>query len=141
MGIVSSDSWVSYVIVSSHFLVSLCLSRKWVGLVPSQPNKKLQGTHSPIRSSVLSPNQTLSEPNPEQDSRGCVHYRKQWLCCVPQALDKAQKTLDKGFAEYNTRQTAHDIYSAGKRLFAECFLSGTRQILCQELKPTLGEKK
>ena len=64
------------------------------------------------------------------------HYRKQWLCRVPQALGKAHKTLDKGFAECNTRQTAHGIYSAGKHLFAECFLSGTR-----ELKPTLGEKK
>ena len=41
-------------------------------------------------------------------------------------LDKAHKTLDKGFTEYNTRQTAHGIYRAGKRFFAECFLSGTR---------------
>ena len=62
------------------------------------------------------------------------HYMKQWLCRVPQALGK-------GFAECNTRQTAHGIYSAGKRLFAECFLLGTRQILCRELKPTLGGKK
>ena len=60
---------------------------------------------------------------------------------MPQALDKDKKTLGKGFAEYNTRQTAHDIYSAGKRLFAECFLSGTRQILCRELKPTPDKKK
>jgi len=69
------------------------------------------------------------------------HYRKQSLCRVPQALGKAQKTLSKGFAKRNTRQTAHGIYSAGKRLFAECFLSGNRQRLCRELKPTLGEKK
>ena len=53
----------------------------------------------------------------------------------------AQKILGNGFVECNTRQTAHDIYSAGKRLFAECFLSGTRQILCRELKPTLDKKK
>ena len=71
---------------------------------------------------------------------GYYHYRKQSLCHVPQALDKAQKTLGKGFVECNTRQTAHDIYSADKRLFAEYFLSGTRQRLCRELKPTLGEK-
>jgi len=70
-----------------------------------------------------------------------MHYRKQWLCRVPQALGKAQKTLVKDFAECNTRQTAHDIYSVGKRLFAECFISGTGQRLCRELKPTLGKKK
>ena len=52
-----------------------------------------------------------------------------------------QKTLGKGFAECNTRQTTYGIYSADKRLFAECFLSGTRQILCRELKPMLDEKK
>ena len=40
---------------------------------------------------------------------------------MPQALGKDQKTLGKGFAEYNTRQTAHNIYSVGKQLFAECF--------------------
>ena len=68
-------------------------------------------------------------------------YRKQWVCRVPQALGKDQQTLGKRFAECNTRQTAHGIYSVGKRLFAECFLSDTRQTLCQELKPTLGEKK
>ena len=56
-------------------------------------------------------------------------------------LAKNKKTLGKSFAECNTRQTAHDIYSVGKRLFAECFLSDTRQILCQELKPMLDEKK
>ena len=51
------------------------------------------------------------------------------------------KTLDKGFAECNTRQTAHGIYNAGKRLFTECFLSDTQQIFCRELKPTFGKKK
>jgi len=60
---------------------------------------------------------------------------------VPQALGKDQKTLGKRFAERNTRQTAHDIYSVGNRLFAECFLSDTRQTLCRELKPALGEEK
>ena len=33
------------------------------------------------------------------------------LPSAPQALDKDQKTLGKGFVECNTRQTAHDIYS------------------------------
>ena len=69
------------------------------------------------------------------------HYRKQLLCCVPQALGKAHKTLGKGFAECNTRQTAHGKYSAGKRLFVECFLSDTRQRLCRLLKQMLGKKK
>ena len=36
-----------------------------------------------------------------------VHYRKQWLCRVSQALGKAHKTLSKGFSECNTRQIAH----------------------------------
>ena len=40
---------------------------------------------------------------------------------MPQALGKDQKTLGKGFAECNTRQTTHVIYSIGKQLFAECF--------------------
>ena len=31
------------------------------------------------------------------------------------------QALGKGFAECNTRQTAHGIYSVGKQLFAECF--------------------
>jgi len=53
---------------------------------------------------------------------------------------KTKKIIGKRFAECNTRQTAHDIYSADKRLFAECFLLGTRQRLCRELKPTLSEK-
>ena len=42
------------------------------------------------------------------------HYRKQWVCRVPQALGKDQQTLGKRFAECNTRQTAHGIYSVGR---------------------------
>ena len=41
---------------------------------------------------------------------------------MPQALGKDKKTFGKGFAECNTRQKAHDIYSVGKQLFAEYFL-------------------
>ena len=32
-----------------------------------------------------------------------------------------ETVIGKGFIEYNTRQTAHDIYSVGKQLFDECF--------------------
>jgi len=79
------------------------------------------------RSQFTFPAQLSSTCQVTSCATGHYHYRKQSLCRVPQALGKAQKTLGKGFAECNTRQTAHDIYSAGKRLFAECFLSGTRQ--------------
>ena len=40
----------------------------------------------------------------------------------------------------NTRQTAHDIYSVGKQLFAECFLSRTRQMVCRVSNLTLSKK-
>ena len=58
------------------------------------------------------------------------HCLKQWLCRVPQALDKDQKTLGKGFAECNTRQTAHCIYSVGKQLFAECLDTRQKKVVC-----------
>jgi len=59
---------------------------------------------------------------------------------VPQTLGKDQKALGKGFAECNTRQTAHDIYSVGKQLFAECFLSRTWQMVCRVfIQNTLGK--
>ena len=41
----------------------------------------------------------------------------------------------------NTRQTAHGIYSVSKQLFAECFLSRTRQMVCRVSNLTLGKKK
>ena len=50
---------------------------------------------------------------------------------------KPQKTLGKGFTECNTRQTAHVIYSVNKQLFAECFLSRTRQMVCRVSNLTL----
>ena len=62
------------------------------------------------------------------------------LCRVPQEFGKAHKILGKGFAECNTRQTAHDIYSIGKQLFAECFLSRTQQMICRVSNWTLGKK-
>ena len=51
------------------------------------------------------------------------------------------QALGKGFAECNTRQKAHCIYSVGKQLFAECFLSRTRQIVCRVSNLTLSKKK
>jgi hypothetical protein len=59
------------------------------------------------------------------------HYRTQLLCRVSQTLGKGYFTLGKGFAECNTRQrTLGELY-IGNSLFAEYFLSGTRQILCR----------
>ena len=63
---------------------------------------------------------------------------------MPQALGKDKKTLGKGFtecyAECNTRQTAHGIYSVGKQIFGECFLSRTRQMVYRVSNLTLGKK-
>ena len=61
-----------------------------------------------------------------------AHYGRQMLCRV-------SKTLGKAFAECHTRQRAHCKILVGKRVFAECFLSDTRQRLCRV--PTLGKKK
>jgi hypothetical protein len=50
---------------------------------------------------------------------------------VLEALGKARKTLGKVFAECNTRQrTLGELY-IGNDLFAEYFLSGTRQRICR----------
>jgi hypothetical protein len=47
---------------------------------------------------------------------------------VPEALDEALKTLDKGFAECDIRQRRLGKQCIGKAFFAEYFFSGTRQI-------------
>jgi hypothetical protein len=60
-----------------------------------------------------------------------MHYWNLLLCRVPRTLGKAPKTLGKGFAECNTRQRALGKNPVGKGLFAECYLSGTRQRLCR----------
>jgi hypothetical protein len=53
-----------------------------------------------------------------------IHYRTQLLCRVSQ-------TLGKGFAECNTWQrTLGELYISNS-LFAEYFLSGTRQRICR----------
>jgi hypothetical protein len=54
-----------------------------------------------------------------------IHYRKRALC--REALGKAPKTLGKGFTECRTRQRRLGKQYIGKDLFAEYFLSGTRQ--------------
>jgi hypothetical protein len=55
------------------------------------------------------------------------HYRSRPLCRVLEALGKARKTLGKVFAECNTQQrTLGELY-IGNDLFAEYFLSDTRQ--------------
>jgi hypothetical protein len=60
-----------------------------------------------------------------------VHYRTQLLCRVSQTLGKARKTLGKDFAECNTRQRMLGELYIGNDLFAEYFLSGTRQRICR----------
>jgi len=58
---------------------------------------------------------------------------------VSLTLGKGQNTLGKAFAECHTRQRAHGKILIGKGVFAECFLSGTRQRLYRV--PTLGKDK
>jgi hypothetical protein len=68
------------------------------------------------------------------------HYRNQLLCHVSQTHGKGYFTLGKGFAECNTRQrTLGELY-IGSGLFAEYFLSGTRQRICR-VSLTLGKEK
>jgi hypothetical protein len=50
---------------------------------------------------------------------------------VPEALDKAWKTLVEVFAECDTRQREFGEQYIGNGFFAEYFLPGTRQILCR----------
>jgi hypothetical protein len=68
------------------------------------------------------------------------HCRTQLLCRVSQTLDKGYFTLGKGFAECNTRQrTLGELY-IGNSLFAEYFLSGTRQRFCRVPSDTRQRK-
>jgi hypothetical protein len=57
---------------------------------------------------------------------------------VSEALGKAWKTLDEGFAECNTRQRKLGELYIGNGFFAEYFLSGTRQRL---YRVTLGTRQ
>ena len=54
-----------------------------------------------------------------------MYYRNRLLYRVPQALDKAWKTLGKLFAECDTRQIELDKLYIGNGLFVECIMSGT----------------
>jgi hypothetical protein len=55
-----------------------------------------------------------------------VHYQKQLLCRVSEALDKAWKRLGEDFADCDTRQRKLGELYIGNDFFAEYFLSGTR---------------
>jgi hypothetical protein len=46
---------------------------------------------------------------------------------VPKTHGKGTKTLGKGFAECNTRQSQDGKKNIGKENFAECFPSNARQ--------------
>jgi hypothetical protein len=59
------------------------------------------------------------------------YYRKQLLCRVSEALDKAWKTLSKSFVECDTRQRRLGELYIVNGFFAEYFLSGSRQRLCR----------
>jgi hypothetical protein len=69
-----------------------------------------------------------------------LHYRMQLLCRVSQTLGKGYFTLGKCFAECNTRQrTLGELY-IGNSLFAEYFLSGTRQRKVTVTAPSDGDR-
>src|SRR5688500_7096744 len=68
-----------------------------------------------------------------------THYRNQLLCRVSHTLGKGYSTLGKGFAECNTPQrTLGELY-IGNILFAEYFLSGTRQRKVTVTAPSDGD--
>jgi hypothetical protein len=74
--------------------------------------------------------------------------QKQWLLPVTTrhiyfvkcSLDKAWKTLDKVFAECDSRQRSLSELYIGNSFFDEYFLSGTRQRLCRVPPSTLERK-
>jgi hypothetical protein len=57
---------------------------------------------------------------------------------VPKTFGKARKTVGKSFAERYTRRTPLGEGRLGKAIFAECFLSSTRETLLLSAKLTLG---
>jgi len=63
------------------------------------------------------------------------HYQIRLVCQVPWALGKGLNALGnalgKAFAESHPRHTSHGNQRLGKAEFAECFLSGIQQTLCQ----------
>jgi hypothetical protein len=69
-----------------------------------------------------------------------MHYRNRALCRVPEALGKQRKTLDKDFTKRRTRQRGLGEQYIDKGFFAEYFLSGTQQRLCQVTVGTRQKK-
>jgi hypothetical protein len=67
------------------------------------------------------------------------HYRNQLLCRVSETHSKGYFTLSKAFAECNTRQRTIDELYIGNSLFAEYFLSGTRQRKVTVTAPSDGD--
>jgi hypothetical protein len=65
-----------------------------------------------------------------------LHYRNQSLRRVPEALGEALKTLGKGFAECNTRQTVHR-----QRLLCRVLFLGHSAKMFAECQGALGKKK
>ena len=59
---------------------------------------------------------------------------------MPKTLGKARKTVGKSFAERYTRRTPLSEGRLGKAIFAECFLSSTRETLLLSAKLTLGKE-
>jgi hypothetical protein len=64
-----------------------------------------------------------------------VRYRNRMLCRVPEALNKAWKTLDKVFTECRTYQRGFDEQYIGKGVFANAFSRtlGTDFAECQRV--------
>jgi hypothetical protein len=58
---------------------------------------------------------------------------------VPEALGKAKKTLDKNFAECETRQREFDEQYIDNAFFAEYFLLGTQQRKATVTTPDNGD--
>jgi len=59
---------------------------------------------------------------------------------VPKTFGKARKTVGKRFVERYTRRTPLGEGRLGKAIFAECFLSSTRETLLLSAKLTLGKE-
>jgi len=59
---------------------------------------------------------------------------------VPKTFGKARKTVGKRFVERYTRRTPLGESRLGKAIFAECFLSSTRETLLLSAKLTLGKE-
>ena len=59
---------------------------------------------------------------------------------MPKTFGKARKTVGKRFVERYTRRIPLGESRLGKAIFAECFLSSTRETLLLSAKLTLGKE-